>query len=203
MKLFAEFFLVAYAIERVAETFWKRPKLPGQIVCCYSLPILVSAYIVFYVTVLISAFGEASAISPISLSGGVALVVASLIGRNWSIKTLGIFHSIHIELRERHVWVEAGPYRFVRNPYYLSNLIEAFGLALIPNARRPLAILCLFYLPVLMHRLISEESAHKKKFQATFEAYCVRVPALFPKCLFDLTGRLLAPKISSRNFSHE
>lgn len=195
--------MVAYAIERIAETFWKRPKLPGQIVCCYSLPILVSVYIIFYLTVLTSAFGENTAMSPLGLSTGVALVLNSLIGRNWSIKALGVFHSIYIEIRERHVWVEAGPYKFVRNPYYLSNLIEAFGLVLIPNAPRPLAILCFCYLPALMHRLITEEIAHKTKFQATFEAYCIRVPMLVPRCLCDLTSRFLPWKVIRRNFSHE
>ena len=203
MKLFAESFLLAYAAARIAETFWIRPKLRGQIICRYSFPILVSAYITFYLTVLTGVFANDGPMSSVALSTGVAVVLTSLVGRNWSIKTLGVFHSIHIEIRHQHLWVEAGPYGFVRNPYYLSNLIEAFGLALISNARRPLAILCLIYLPSLMHRLIVEERAHKANFQGTFEAYCMRVPALIPNCLCDWIVRLQARKVSSRSFSHE
>jgi len=201
MKLVSESFLLLYAILRVAETFSKRPKLPGKIVYRCSLPLIVSAYVVFYLSILADVFSNDAPISPIHVITGVALVLVSLIGRNWSIKTHGVFHSIYIEIRDRHILVKAGPYGFVRNPYYLSNLIEAFGLALIPNSRWPLGILCLVYLPLLIHRLITEEKAHRAKFQSSFEDYRMRVPALIPNCVWDWTARSPTRKVTGQSIS--
>ncbi len=184
MKLIAGLFLILYAAERIVETFWRRPKFPGKIVAPYSLPLILIAYVSFYLIILWDWFVmDDEQFSKVNCILGATLVIASIIGRNWSISTLGSYHSTHIEIRDQHVLVQSGPYKFVRNPYYLSNIIEAFGLPLIVNSGRAFMIVGLFYLPLLMHRLVIEERALEGKFKASFAAYRTQVPSLIPRCL--------------------
>src|SRR5262245_715231 len=189
MKLVVWLFLMLYAAERLVETFWKRPKLPGKIVSAYSLPCILTAYLAFYLTVLWDWHSMDDAeISIFGLIAGVTMVMISIIGRNWSIRALGPWHSIHIEIREQHVLVQSGPYRYIRNPYYLSNIIEAVGLPLIVKSGWAFMVVGLVYLPFLIHRLVAEEIALESKFKANFVRYRTRVPSLIP----TLRNRILA-----------
>ena len=181
MKTFTGLFLIVYGIERVMETFGRRPKLRGKIIARYSLPLILITYVSFYLTLLWDWF-TTEQVSVLSVAVGTTFVIASIIGRNWSIKTLGIYHSIHIEIRDHHSLIQSGPYRFVRNPYYLSNIVEAVGLLLIVNSSRAWIIAALVYLPVLIHRLAIEQLALENKFKANFAKYRAQVPLLIPKC---------------------
>ena len=163
------------------ETFGRRPKLRGKIIARYSLPLILITYVSFYLTLLWDWF-TTEQVSVLSVAVGTTFVIASIIGRNWSIKTLGIYHSIHIEIRDHHNLIQSGPYRFVRNPYYLSNIVEAVGLLLIVNSSRAWIIAALVYLPVLIHRLAIEQLALENKFKANFAKYRAQVPLLIPKC---------------------
>lgn len=109
------------------------------------------------------------------------MVLTSIAGRNWAIKTLGLYHSIHIEIRANHEFIQSGPYRFVRNPYYLSNVIEAVGLPLAANAWFAILLSIFLYIPLLILRMILEERGLEKKFKSSFIDYKERVPRIFPK----------------------
>lgn len=73
-----------------------------------------------------------------------------------------------------------GPYAYTRNPLYLGSLLMALGFAVASrNAWILLGIAILFfaiYLPVIR----SEEAFLRGEF-AGFDAYCARVPRLFPR----------------------
>jgi protein-S-isoprenylcysteine O-methyltransferase Ste14 len=73
-----------------------------------------------------------------------------------------------------------GPYAYTRNPLYLGSLMIALGFAVASrNAWILLGIAILFfaiYLPVIR----SEETFLRGEF-AGFDAYCARVPRLFPR----------------------
>ncbi len=183
-------FLVVYAVERAAETFWKRDKIKGVLSSPLSLPLLVGTYVLMYLTCLWElTAGVAESFSGwISVVGGV-LVLLSTFGRNWAIRTLGPFHSIQIEIRANHELIQSGPYAWVRNPYYLSNVVEAVGLPLVANAFYGGLISLFVYLPVLIVRMVLEERALTKKFGAGFLLYKSRVPRLFP----SLGGRRKRP----------
>jgi len=182
MKKVIFFFLIVYAVERLLETFWKRTKLNGKILAPYSLPLIVTAYVSFY----LAAFWDwydldrGSLYNPMMFAGLVA-VILSLLGRLWAIKTLGVYHSIHIEIRERHELIQSGPYLYLRNPYYLSNVFEAIALPLIVNSKLAISIAIFVYVPLLLHRLILEEKALEAKFQGLFVDYKRRVPMIFPR----------------------
>ena len=182
MKQAILFFLVVYAVERLSETFRKRTKLNGKIIAPYSLPLIVIAYVSFYLAVFRAWYElDTGSLYYSATLTGMAAVVVSLIGRNWAIKTLGVYHSIHIEIRESHELIQSGPYFYLRNPYYLSNITEAIGLPLVVNSKLAMSIACFIYVPILFHRLILEEKALETKFQGLFVEYKRRVPMIFPR----------------------
>lgn len=175
-------FLVFYGIERILETFWKRKKIQGEIIASYTLHLLVGTSILIYLVILWEWAGlENRQVSWWITLGGVLMVLTSIAGRNWAIKTLGLYHSIHIEIRANHELFQSGPYRFVRNPYYLCNVIEAVGLPLAANAWFAILLSIFLYIPLLILRMILEERALEKKFKSSFIDYKEQVPRIFPK----------------------
>ena len=118
MKLLLLLFLVFYAIERIVETFWRWKTVRGAIVAPLTLHFLVGAYIAVYVFTLWEWVDwKVGPLPNWAAVVGVTLVLISMVGRHWAIRTLGLYHSIHIELRDNHELIQSGPYRVVRNPY--------------------------------------------------------------------------------------
>jgi protein-S-isoprenylcysteine O-methyltransferase Ste14 len=182
MKPVVILFLVVYASERILETFWKRRKLSGSILAPYSLPLIVAAYVSFYLLIFREAFVRPEAEFKLELViVGILSVIISIVGRFWSIKTLGIYHSIHVEIRAQHQLIKSGPYRYVRHPYYLSNGIEAFGLVMLANCGLTVLIVGLIYISLLLHRIIVEEKALENKFGKLFFHYRNHVPLIIPR----------------------
>jgi protein-S-isoprenylcysteine O-methyltransferase Ste14 len=75
--------------------------------------------------------------------------------------------------------IAAGPYRYLRNPLYLGNLIHTFALALLmpPSG----AIFCILAISLFHLRLIAvEESFLTAKLGEPYTAYCTKVPPLIP-----------------------
>jgi protein-S-isoprenylcysteine O-methyltransferase Ste14 len=181
-KSFVLTFLVAYAFTRAYETFSKRAVIPGKILIPCSLPFIVAAYVSLYLIVLWNCY-EASALdfTSLNISVGAGAVLMSVLGRNWAIRKLGIYHSIHIEIREEHQLIEAGPYSYVRNPYYLSNVLEAIGLVVMISVPMIVLAPAAVYLALLGQRLIREERALESKFNEIFFEYKRRVPRIIPR----------------------
>jgi protein-S-isoprenylcysteine O-methyltransferase Ste14 len=103
-------------------------------------------------------------------------------------------------LRQNEALTLSGPYRFVRNPFYLANLIVECGLlAMIGNPWVAAAYLALWFW-IYGSTIRSEEATLARLFGEQFAAYCRRVPRLFP-----MPGRYLrrdevtGPKFSLRN----
>jgi len=182
MKQLVFWLLVLYAIERIVETFWKRKKISGAIIAPYTLPLLIGTYVLMYlVTFWQWAYWDSGQSSTWIAFGGTLMILASIAGRNWAIQTLGLYHSIHIEIRADHECIRSGPYGFVRNPYYLSNMVEAIGVPLAANAWFALLGSVFLYIPLLALRLVLEEKALKEKFGSSFIDYKKRVPRIIPK----------------------
>jgi len=182
MNYFASIFLVAYVIERGLETFWNRQKIKGDTVAPYTLYVLVGSYTLVILIIFWELLRQGSqAVSGWMTLVGVILVLISLGGRNWAIRTLGPYHSIQIEIRPNHQLIQSGPYRFVRNPYYLSNIVEAIGLPLAANAEIASLLSLFVYVPLLVFRMILEERALERRFQDSFAAYKNSVPRILPR----------------------
>jgi protein-S-isoprenylcysteine O-methyltransferase Ste14 len=96
----------------------------------------------------------------------------------WSLATLGRCFGLLPEVRGL---VTRGPYRLVRHPVYLGELISAVGLLL---AKPNVLIVLLFVLFVALQywRTIYEERALSEVFATEYPAYAQRVARLIPFC---------------------
>ena len=137
MKQVIFFFLTVYAVERLFETFWNRTKLQGRIIAPYSLPLILAAYIGLYLIVIWNWYelDTKSLFKPMIIVG-MAAVLMSLFGCNWAIKTHEVYTTAFISRSEKSTSLSGQDHIvYLRNPYYLSNIIEGIGLPLIVNSR--------------------------------------------------------------------
>ncbi len=177
-----KFFLAAlliYGAARLTETFKKRDKLEGRVVAPYTLYLLVAAHLAVFLAALHDVGNFPAQLSVIHIVGFFLVVIAA-IGRYYSIKTLGAYHSIQIEIRPNHPVICHGPYSFVRNPYYISNAVEIVGFPLMVNSLCGVAVALLLYWPCLYLRIVLEERALLEAIKAPFSDYMHRVPRFVP-----------------------
>lgn len=78
--------------------------------------------------------------------------------------------------------ITTGPYRFVRNPFYLSNILLDAGLCIMAlNMYVTIAYLAVFYLGIIDRRIRKEEQFLRQRFGADYENYCNNVPRIIPR----------------------
>jgi protein-S-isoprenylcysteine O-methyltransferase Ste14 len=111
---------------------------------------------------------------------GLIMFTVGLLGRRWAVKTLGKYHSAHIEIRKDQILITLGPYKYVRHPIYLSIIFELLGFPLIPNAYYAFLLSLLVYIPLLLVRLHIEEKILTEKFTSSYRHYKSTVPRLIP-----------------------
>jgi protein-S-isoprenylcysteine O-methyltransferase Ste14 len=98
----------------------------------------------------------------------------------WAVRTLGRAWSTEVEIQTTHRLVQEGPYRRVRHPIYLCNMLEPVAVALMANAPVAGLLGILMLWPVEIIRLRAEERALKGRFPEAYEEYQRSVPALIP-----------------------
>jgi protein-S-isoprenylcysteine O-methyltransferase Ste14 len=74
------------------------------------------------------------------VAAGLALIVAGIALRAWSIATLGRFFQYRIEVQAGHRVVSGGPYRWVRHPSYTGLALVLAGVALATGDALSLAV---------------------------------------------------------------
>lgn len=78
--------------------------------------------------------------------------------------------------------ITAGPYRFVRNPFYLSNILLDAGLCIMAlNMYVAIAYLVVFYLGIINWRIRKEEGFLRQRFGSDYDNYCAKVPRIIPR----------------------
>ncbi len=110
---------------------------------------------------------------PVGLWTGFLLMMASMLGRLWSLLFLSGYKTRQV--------VEAGPFSMVRNPLYLFSFVGAVGFVLVANHLGvALAVLGAFtaYYPFVV---LSEEAGLRQRLGQDYEAYCQRVPRFWPR----------------------
>jgi protein-S-isoprenylcysteine O-methyltransferase Ste14 len=108
------------------------------------------------------------------VSSGV--VVLGTVWTTWSLATLGRCFGLFPEVRGL---VKRGPYRLVRHPVYLGEVVSAIGLLI---ARPHVLIIAIFAVFVALQywRTVYEERALAAAFPNEYPAYTRRVPRLVP-----------------------
>jgi protein-S-isoprenylcysteine O-methyltransferase Ste14 len=110
---------------------------------------------------------------------GAAICVLGLLGAIWARVSLGGNWSSDVTIKESHVLVERGPYRFARHPIYTTMLMMFLGAAIARG--RLCAWLGLGALFVgFWIKLGQEEVFMTRHFPDAYPAYKARVKALIP-----------------------
>ncbi len=111
---------------------------------------------------------------------GLPLMVAGLLLRAWANRTLGAFYTRTLVTTAQQRIVNTGPYRLLRHPGYLGNLMLWLGAAL-ATATWIAMLLALVALPgAYLYRIRTEEAMLRKTFGAAFEEYQARTWRLVP-----------------------
>lgn len=93
-------------------------------------------------------------------------------------------------IRTRQELAVNGPYKFVRNPMYLSRYLLVLGALMCTGRIWLLAVFTVLYYFYMVNRVRREEATLKRVFGAEYEAYCREVrPFMFSKGYAG--GRLL------------
>jgi protein-S-isoprenylcysteine O-methyltransferase Ste14 len=124
---------------------------------------------------------------PAVFAVGWGLALASFWLRRSSIRALGKFWSLHVEIRREHELVLSGPYRWMRHPTYLSMVLELASIGVLLQAPLSSAAALTLFIPAVFWRIRIEEEALVQKFGRAYGEYQRTTPALFPR-LTRLTG---------------
>lgn len=110
---------------------------------------------------------------------GTVLVAAGLGFSIWARRHLGANWSATITLKEGHVLVRTGPYRWVRHPIYTGLLLAILGTALSRNDWCPLLGFAIIT-AAFIRKLSIEERWMLGAFEDEYRQYQANVPALIP-----------------------
>lgn len=112
---------------------------------------------------------------------GAATFISALVYRNWAIKTLGRFWSVHVEIRDNHELIQSGPFKNVRHPVYSAALLEVIGAVLIFEAYLSSILIVILLFPAILRRIQIEEKELIQKFGSHYKEYIQRTGKLTPK----------------------
>jgi protein-S-isoprenylcysteine O-methyltransferase Ste14 len=110
---------------------------------------------------------------------GLAFYLAFSWVQIWSTKVLGDNFSQDIAIKKDHHLVAIGPFKFVRHPQYLSQLLMDFGGAA-ATLSFILAPLALIQLPFLFMRASLEDKLLEKHFGESFRVYKKKTGMIIP-----------------------
>ena len=173
-------FMIVMAIHRMWETFFKKGRLKGKIEKKWTLSALTVVHFTVGIGCIIEHFIIRREINLFVTFLGLGMFFFALVGRTWAIKTLGNYHSPHIETREKQPLITTGPYKYLRHPIYFFTMFELTGFPLIPNAFYSFTIALFIYIPLLMLRLYYEEKSMIDTFAEEYLSYSKKVRALLP-----------------------
>jgi protein-S-isoprenylcysteine O-methyltransferase Ste14 len=111
---------------------------------------------------------------------GVGLGVTSLLLLIWVQHTLGRHWSTNLQLREEHMLVTSGPYRWARHPMYTALFSFFAGLVLV-SASWLVALLVVAAIFVLYARIGKEETMMIEHFGDEYRAYMQRTGRFLPR----------------------
>ncbi len=111
---------------------------------------------------------------------GIALMVAGIALRQWTILVLGRFFSTHVQIISGHRLVTNGPYRIVRHPAYSGALLILVGLGLASRTWGGALVIVALSGLVYNYRISVEEKALKAEFGQEYIDYAKKTKRLIP-----------------------
>ncbi len=114
------------------------------------------------------------------LWAGLALMIAGLLLRWWSIRVLARFFTVDVAIRADHELIRRGPYGLLRHPSYTGALMTFYGFALALANVWSLLIIVLPVTAVFLWRIRVEERVLAEAFPETWPTYVRATKRLMP-----------------------
>jgi protein-S-isoprenylcysteine O-methyltransferase Ste14 len=124
----------------------------------------------------------ASWLHPAGLVFGLVLVALGYAGTLWCYVAMGNTWRIGINAKEKTTLVSNGPYRWVRHPIYLFQIVMLAGAALLLPTPASFSILAIHYFCVRI-KAMDEENYLLKVHGEAYHDYRFRTGGLFPKLI--------------------
>jgi protein-S-isoprenylcysteine O-methyltransferase Ste14 len=124
----------------------------------------------------------AAAIRPaaVAFAAGLAVLLAGLVLRGWSFKTLGQYFTHTVMVSSDQPVIATGPYRVLRHPSYTGIILAGIGIGLASANWADLAGLLLLTLTPLLWRIHVEERALSMTLGDRYRAYAAQHKRLVP-----------------------
>lgn len=144
----------------------------------------IMARIVFVAGLLVSAYDRAtnqqgSFVLTNTTVLGIALFIIGLGLYFASRMYLGRFFSEKVTIKPDHELITTGPYRYIRHPIYLGEILYFISIPVIFGSLIGLAIM-LIIVPILIYRIGREEQVLSTEFGEEYEKYVSRTWKLIP-----------------------
>jgi protein-S-isoprenylcysteine O-methyltransferase Ste14 len=120
---------------------------------------------------------------PISLVGGVVALVVMVFGvgiRIWAAITLGKYYTTTLMMSEGQKVATSGPYKFVRNPGYLGEIMIWTGFAVVSSDLILFFLIPAMFIAVYLYRISAEEKMLLKELGDDYVRYQHRTRRLIP-----------------------
>jgi protein-S-isoprenylcysteine O-methyltransferase Ste14 len=111
---------------------------------------------------------------------GLGLMFAGITIRWAAIRTLGVFFTGRVQIREGHTLIRTGLYSQLRHPAYAGSLLAYFGLGLAFWNWWTLACSVLPYLVAIGYRIHVEEAVLQKTFGPAYAQYARTTTRIVP-----------------------
>lgn len=122
----------------------------------------------------------AEALNPVSLSVGLGLTVAGYASTLWCYAAMGDAWRIGINSGEKNTLVNRGPYRFVRHPIYLFQIVMlAGGVLLLPTVLS--CVILLVHLVCVLIKAVDEETYLLSVHGDAYRDFMAKTGRLLPK----------------------
>ena len=112
--------------------------------------------------------------------GGVVLMAAGIVIRQWSIAVLGRYFTTDVRIHPGQTVVDTGPYRWVRHPSYTGLLVTLLGIGLALGNWASLAVLLTVPIAGLVVRIRVEERALEQGLGEPYRRFAATRPHLIP-----------------------
>jgi protein-S-isoprenylcysteine O-methyltransferase Ste14 len=142
------------------------------------------ARLIFFVGLIVSAYDYAVIRQgKLNLQGlgifGIALLIVGICLYFISRLTLGRFFSEAIKIKPEHRLITGGPYRFIRHPIYLGEILYFLSIPVIFGSLYGFIVM-LVLVPMLIHRIGVEERVLVTKFGQEYIDYTQKTKKLIP-----------------------
>ena len=111
---------------------------------------------------------------------GVALMCAGMLLRYWSVRTLGRFFTVTVEVGADHELVDTGPYARVRHPSYTGMLVVYLGAGVALDSWLSVAAAVVPPAAAVVNRIRHEERLLRTRLGERYVVYASRTRRLVP-----------------------